>query len=103
MVQDHLKEQSEADSQSESTSSQSQRDLVASRRNHSRRRRTLDRANVRHLGRIKGFIQSCNSVFWRRRSSSFDFIPARRARSTRISNWPDTPFAPVIASSGNFF
>src|SRR5439155_21494628 len=56
MVEDELKQQSETKPQSESTSGQSERDLVASRCNHSRRRRSLDRADVRHLGRIKGFV-----------------------------------------------
>src|SRR5437588_8011420 len=56
MVQDHLKEQSETDSQSESTSGKSERDPVASLCNQSRRRRSLDGADVRHLGGIKGFV-----------------------------------------------
>src|SRR5437660_2338570 len=56
MAQDHLQEQSETDSESESTSGKSERDLIASLCNHARRRRSLDRADVRHLGRIKGFV-----------------------------------------------
>src|SRR5438270_9212371 len=56
MAQDHLQEQSETDSESESTSGKSERDLIASLCNHPRRRRPLDRADVRHLGRIKGFV-----------------------------------------------
>src|SRR5438132_3456555 len=55
-IEDQLKEQSEADPQSESTSGQSEHGLVSSLCNHCRRRRSLDRADVRHLGRIKGFI-----------------------------------------------
>src|SRR5438445_8803710 len=56
MAQDHLQEQSETDSESESTSGKSERDLIASLCNQPRRRRPLDRADVRHLGRIKGFV-----------------------------------------------
>src|SRR5438477_6284748 len=56
MIEDELREQCETDSQRESTSGKSERDLVASLCHLSRRRRSLDRANVRHLGRIKGFV-----------------------------------------------
>src|SRR6476646_78463 len=59
MTKNELGEQSKSESQSESTSGKSQRDLVASRCNFSRRRRSLDRANVRHLGRIKGLVHTC--------------------------------------------
>src|SRR6476620_9316186 len=58
MTENELNEQSETDSQSESTSGQSERDLVASRCNKARRRRSLDRADVWHLGRIKRFVDT---------------------------------------------
>src|SRR5437870_615753 len=54
MTENELGEQGNSESQSESTSGKSKRDLVASRCNQSRRRRPLDRADVGHLGRIKG-------------------------------------------------
>src|SRR5438045_3580915 len=59
MVEDELKKQSETKSQNESTPGRSQCDYVASLCNHSRRRRSLDRADVRHLGRIKRFVHTC--------------------------------------------
>src|SRR5438477_12148768 len=58
MTENELGEQGNSESQSESTSGKSKRDLVASRCNQSRRRRPLDRADVGHLGRIKGFVHA---------------------------------------------
>src|SRR5712671_6616104 len=57
-VEDELKEQSETKPQSKSTSGKSERDLVASLCNLPRRRRSLDGADVRHLGRVKGFVDT---------------------------------------------